>query len=280
MPNFAADADEPSGPLRLLVLGKSGAGKTGALASLLLAGYRVWLIACETGVPVLKNLIRDTPEYQKIDRSLLNYITITNSFAAVQGKTMPISQGWAKFHDTLARWEAPPKIPADPYWLYTLTDKDVVVIDTNTGLSDLAKDHYLASNGRGGGDLLWKDFAALKSLLDPVFRNLTCSKVKAHVIVNCHIQDVKVDPNDEKSATIGYPTATSKALAVEMGRHFNNTLLLEETPSALGPVRKFRTDGGGQVKTKTEAPGAVKKEYPINTGLADYFKHVLEGNRK
>ena len=54
--------DDTAAPAKILLIGKSGAGKTGALASLVAAGYNLRIIDTDKGVRPLRSLLTD-PHY-------------------------------------------------------------------------------------------------------------------------------------------------------------------------------------------------------------------------
>jgi hypothetical protein len=113
--------------------------------------------------------------------------------------------------------------------------------------------------------------------------------MKAHLIVNCHVQDYRDGGetiDNPKGADqpklqiggkdVGFPKTTGKNLSRTIARHFNNILTLTEERSLEGPKRFFMTQSDGVIRVKNSAPFAVKKRYPIKTGLADFFQDILK----
>src|ERR1700757_5239481 len=88
---------------KLIVLGHSGSGKTGALASLAAVGYKLYILDLESGSDILPTLVRD--KYKNIDPKNIDIIRITNTFKAFGDKLIPDTGGWQKVAEALAYWE-------------------------------------------------------------------------------------------------------------------------------------------------------------------------------
>ncbi len=74
--------DHPSiSTVKLLNLGNSKTGKTGALCSLVEAGYRLWLLDYDNGIDIIQNIFQDKPDLRKRVR----YRTLTDSIISVNG---------------------------------------------------------------------------------------------------------------------------------------------------------------------------------------------------
>jgi len=72
----------------------------------------------------------------------------------------------------------------------------------------------------------------------------------------------------------GYLNTLGKALPPKVGRYFNSTLMVQSSGSGENVKRRIWTATRGAVELKNTAPGRVKGEYPLETGLADYFRDV------
>jgi len=94
--------------------------------------------------------------------------------------------------------------------------------------------------------------------------------IPCNVIVNCHIALV----DDEEGTSRGYPASVGNKLGPKIGGYFNTILRAK----AKGKQRLIYTQDGGLIELKTSAPGAVAPTYPIETGLASYFKAVRNPN--
>jgi hypothetical protein len=72
----------------------------------------------------------------------------------------------------------------------------------------------------------------------------------------------------------GYPASLGKALSPKIGRYFNSCLQAKTIGSGSSARRVLSTVSTPLIELKTSAPLSVKAEYPLATGLADYFKDV------
>ena len=54
--------DQIIAPVKIMLIGENGSGKTGSLASLVCAGYKLRIIDTDKGVKILKSLLLD-PHY-------------------------------------------------------------------------------------------------------------------------------------------------------------------------------------------------------------------------
>src|SRR3990167_5326691 len=92
-------ANHPSAlKTNLLFLGDSGMGKTGALASLAIAGYNLRIMDYDNGVDILANILKPgiqpymlTPEQSLTAISRVDYITLTDKFKTLGGRMFPES---------------------------------------------------------------------------------------------------------------------------------------------------------------------------------------------
>ena len=77
-----------SSTTKLLFVGDSGAGKTGALASLADAGYKIRILDLDNGVDVLRDLLT-SGKYSKSAIENVDYVTITETMKNQGGKLIP-----------------------------------------------------------------------------------------------------------------------------------------------------------------------------------------------
>jgi len=277
--------------VKLMVLGVSGAGKTGAVVSLAAAGYRVYIFDFEDGAPIIKNIVRD--KYPKLTISDndnpeiadINILKLSNDFVSVGFEPRREKNGWEKHKQALANWKKKRAV-GDPYWLYTLGPKDVIVYDTASGWCDLVYDYVLNLNSRT--DPIQKDYKQMQDQMDFYCRLLASDSCKANWIMNAHIANFREGGTSEDKrdaqgnvqriqiggVDVGFPKTTGQTLSKSIGRHFNDTLFLTMEPGMKGDKHIFTTQPDGIVRVKTSSPFSVKKSYPIETGLADYFKDV------
>jgi hypothetical protein len=96
--------------------------------------------------------------------------------------------------------------------------------------------------------------------------NLTSEAFRTNVIVITHINYVD---NEDGTGRKGYPNAIGKALSPIIGAYFNSIALCTTKP---GGKRVIQTSSTAMIDLKNPAPFAMLPEYPISTGLADFFE--------
>src|ERR1700761_7820035 len=107
-------------------------------------------------------------------------------------------------------------------------------------------------------------------MIEALLQMLYDENIKCNVIVISHITYI----GDDNGPQRGYPAAPGKALSPKIGRYFNSMLMLRSSGSGSNVQRKLLTNSTVMVELKNSAPTKVKAEYPIASGLADYFHDV------
>ena len=258
---------------KLLCLGDSGSGKTGALASLVAANYKLRCIDMDNGLETLKQyILKECPE--KIKN--VEFRTLRDKRKA--SPSGPIIDGPPKaFVEAirmLDRWryvdeggnEIDLGIPAQ--W----GPDCILIIDSLTFLSDAAFDFRepLTPKSKTSGQFdvraVYKD---AQDAIEGVLALLTSEEFRTNVIVIAHVRYVD-NPDGSKK---GYPTAVGSALSPQIPRYFNTVALFQ---TKAGGKRTLHTAATAMIDLKNPKPFEMAKEYPIETGLADLFKVLRE----
>lgn len=279
---------------KALFLGDSGAGKTGALASLAGAGYNIRALDMDSGLDVLTNILKDpSSKYGPDALARVEYVTITDAMKNVNNRLVPRkAEAWQRAIGLLNDWKYEYTVDeqgrAEVLWgvaeraaatsagrpihkvdLGPITKwgpQDILVIDSLTMLSNAALNFILAMNARLGQQPHQSDWYNGQQLIEGLLQMLYDEGVRCNVIVISHISYI----GEEGGPTHGYPSTLGKALPPKVGRYFNTTLMAKSS----GKVRKIHTSTVGLVELKNTAPTKVQADYPLETGLADYFKAV------
>lgn len=280
---------QSQGVTKLLFLGDSGAGKTGALAALAGAGYRLLIADFDNGLDVLHNILLDPKSpYSKSAADNVRYATLEDERKVVGGKiVITKAVAWQKLTLMMQRWTDSGELLGG---IEDWGPQDVFVLDSFTAANDAAFNFVLAMNGRLGQRPWDSDYGEGQRLVRELLMLLTSPFVKCNVILNCHIKYIGGDmeapaSGDRKPSRVpssiplgsmqrGYPNALGKALSPEIGRYFNNALLARSVGQGTAIKRKILTNTSGVVDLKNSAPLRVAAEYPLETGLADYFAAV------
>lgn len=266
------DDNKTANAVHALNIGHNGSGKTGALISLAQAGYKIRVLDFDGGAEILKQLLTDKdgkklPGYENIDVE-----TYIDKYAPQQGtgamRPIPTCNAFEKAMTCLTNW---PGFGSPMTWG---TDT-VLVIDTLTSSGRAAMNHVAKMKGKLTSikkeDLHpsqpdWGDAMGLQENLMAMLSSLPC-----HVIVNSHVTFVT---RDGEMADEGFPSALGSKLPPKIGGYFNSILYTTKEGMGQNKKRVIQTKSSSLVQTKTSAPGKVKDSYPLETGLADYFRDL------
>lgn len=249
----------------ILAIGNNGSGKTGALVSLAKAGYNVRVLDYDRGTEILAQLLANDPA--AMDR--VDVETFVDKYAAQVGtgtlKATQASNAFEMSMKCLANW---PGHGSPATW----GPETVLVIDSLTFQGKAAMNHVFKIKNKltsldpkdvHPSQPDWGDAMGLQENLMAMLMGLKC-----HVIVNAHVTFVT---NEGELQAQGFPSALGSKLPPKIGSYFNTQLFFTKAGVGSNKRRIISTKSTGLVETKTPAPGKVKDEYPIETGLAQYF---------
>lgn len=260
---------------KLLIEGDSGSGKSGSLASLVKAGYKLRILDWDNGLEPLKQFIlRDSPD--KIDN--VEFVTLRDvRKATAEGPIVTAPKAFIKGIKLLDRWkytnedgtETDLGVPAE--W----GPDCILVIDSLTFMSDAAFDFRepLAPKSRDGKYDMRAVYGDAQGAIENVLALLTSESFRTNVIVISHIKYVD-NPDGTKK---GYPTAVGSALSPVIPRYFNSVALCQ---TSAGGTRTIQTQATAMIDLKNPKPFAMAKSYPIETGLADFFAVLREAPKE
>lgn len=253
-------------PVKMLFIGDSGTGKTGALASLVKAGYKLNILDFDNGLDILASILSEEPNAEEL-LSRVSYETCTDKFKAVGNELRPDGQpkAYSKAMKLLTNWKTDDEDlgPAS-----TWGDDTILVLDSLTLMSKSAFRYVDFVNN-------FKDprmtYGAAMSLIENTLGMLYSDDIKCHVIITSHISYIETEAGTNK----GYPSSIGKALSPNIPRYFNTVLQAKVIGAGASAKRKIRTmpDGSIDLKTST-APSKLPVELDLATGLADFFKAV------
>lgn len=275
-----------SHPVKMLCIGDSGGGKTGALASLVKAGYRLRVLDCDNGLEILAQVLsREAPEkltgLHSSGEPWVHAIQCFEPMKAIAGKALvERAAAFAKAMNALTRWkEDDIDLGSPSSW-----GPDVVlVIDSLTFLSRYAMNVVLELNRRLNAHPWQSDWGQAQKLIEDLLGLLYSQGFNTNVIVNCHITYIgrETESLNDKGEVVtreedvkAYPMSLGRALSPKIGAYFNHALMAASEGSGPATKRKLYTNTQGLVQLKTPAPGAVKYSYPIESGLAEYFETI------
>lgn len=252
---------------KLLIEGDSGSGKTGALASLVGAGYKLRILDMDNGLDVLKSYV----EHQ-FHNSIGNV-----EFRTLRDKRKATAEGPVIDGQPKAFINA---IKMLDNWKYDDVDLGkpsewgsdcILVVDSLTMLSDAAFDFRepLTTRGKSGDYDKRATYFDAQGAIENVLALLTSESFRTNVIVISHIKYIDMPDGTKK----GYPTSVGSALSPRIPTYFNSVALCETKP---GGKRTLQTIANAMIDLKNPKPFAMAKSYPIETGLADFFAVLRE----
>lgn len=251
---------------KMLLMGDSKSGKTGALASLVCAGFNLRILDLDNGLDPLKTFVeRDCP--QRL--SSVEYRTLRDKRKSSPAGAI-IDGAPRAFVDALKmldRWkydDVDLGVPAE--W----GPDCILVVDSLTFLSDAAYDFRepLTPRGRDGKYDQRAVYKDAQDAIESVLALLTSENFRTNVIVISHVKYIE----RENGVTKGYPTSVGSALSPIIPRYFNTVVLFETS----GGKRTLKTEATPQIDLATPKPFEVARSYPIESGLASLFE-ILRG---
>ena len=248
--------------VKVLLMGDSGTGKTGALASLVKAGYHLHVLDYDNKIAggILPILVkRDCPDnFAHVDYEPLRDRLKASSLGPVlNGVPAAFTRGLA----LLDKW-SDGSIPSE--W----GDKHILVLDSLTFLGDAAFNWARAMNPGSKEQRQW--YYSAQRVVEPMIAQITSDSFKTNVVVIAH-----VDWQSRPDGTMkGFPASIGSALNSTIPAYFENMVL---THIANGK-RIIQTTPTALVDLKNPASWRLAPTLPVETGLADFFA-TLKGER-
>lgn len=261
-----------------LVLGNPGAGKTGALASLVKAGYKLRIYDFDNLMGSLISYVRkDCPE--KLSDGSVMVQTFTDKLkgsetpAMMQGKNLYVPQpidGIPKAYPNALKqfnhWKNESEDLGIPS---TWGDNHVVVVDSLTTASRAAY-RYCDFMNPGAGDKR-AIFYGAQQLIINLLTLLASESFDTNVLVIAHVDYEK----DQFEMLRGFPKSIGSAIRTDIAALFNCVLLFENQGQGASAKKVMRTNSTGIIDLKNPVSFKLADSLPIETGLAEFFKAVL-----
>jgi hypothetical protein len=255
------DQHESATVVKALCVGDSGAGKTGALASLVDAGYNLRILDFDGGLSVLRGFVKRKENLRNVQ-----YITLRDKFA-LMGAKMGIKKadafqrGMSALDEGGAKHWGESGADVPPIWNWT--PADILVLDTLATAGKSSLSMVLQANGQIMKAPEIQHYGTAMDNIEKLLDYLTSDAIGCHVIVNTH-----VSPPAEGSLKL-YPEALGTKLGPKVAKPFDNMVSI----SVQGKNRLFKTKVDGLMALKTAKP--LNDTYPIETGWSDIFKALL-----
>lgn len=237
---MAKFSDHPTiNRLKLLLVGDPGAGKTGSLAMLANAGYKVRIIDIDNNLAIMKNYLTDVGEAN------VDYVSLPAKDATSWNKAIALFDKWDDGSD--------PK---------TWDSSHVLVVDSATFLNELLFNSLAAKKNINVEDA---DGSALRGVyqsqikyFETLVAKLCSDKYKCHLILTAHLRWIGGEDKPLKC----YPSFLGAKLPDTVSRYMNNVWLAEKK----GKVPQFQTQATPVMTLKCSAPALVLPQEEFDLG--------------
>lgn len=245
--------------IKLLIVGDSGTGKTGAVFPLIEDGYDTVFLDYDNKIAsgILPILIKSKcpDRLGSVDvEALRDPLKASALGPIVDG--MPTA--FVKGMELLDKW-SDGTIPKK--WGQTNPNK-LLVIDSLTFLSDSAFNWAKGMNPSAKDPRQW--FYTAQQAVEGVISLVTSAKFECNVIVIAHVDWV----NRPDGTMKGYPTTIGKALGPTIPAYFENMALCQ----TVAGKRTIQTAPTALIDLKNPAAFKMVPTLPQDTGLRDFFK--------
>jgi hypothetical protein len=273
-------------PVRLLIPGYPGAGKTSALAPLVDMGYKLRVLDYDNNNrPLLA--FSDPSKLHNVDIAVLE----DKMRRAADGTLVPngVPTGYTEGMDLLDHWKYTDEegtevdLGRSAEWGHD----HIVVLDTITSQGRCAMSKALSMNNRTVSNRRSQEWGLAQQLQLEFLRKLTSKKNKFHVIVMSHIKavgppetnkdddDVMLKLKKQQANLIPtrlWPSAIGNALPPEIPGLFDTILVAERRIDAKGNVSRVLTlDVGPEIDVKVAARD-FPSTLPLESGLRKLFE--------
>jgi hypothetical protein len=257
-----ANTIEERKTVRALVVGYSGAGKTGSLFSLLEAGYTIRMMDMDNNSDSLIELCK---KHNPALLEKLDIMSFRDKFRSSQAFGVEVAgqpKAFVNMLGALNKWDDG-SVPAE--W----GPDTILVLDTLTsaGRSALHWAKGMNSDAKDGRQWYAAGGEALKSLLEM----LTSPGMKCHILVLSHVDLVEMP---DKSIQ-GFASSIGKALGPQIPKVFPTMIAVEKKGSGDRVKRQITTSPTAVLDLKNPKAFDMLPSYPIETGMADVFKVLL-----
>lgn len=268
-----------AGPIKMLCAGDSGNGKTGALASLVAAGYKLYIADYDGGLEILRNILLARARAEKkpdtFYLSRVDFETCKDPYEIQGAHAVPkASVAWTKgikyMHACLNKG---------------LGLDDILVMDSLSFAARTAMIYQLHLNNRLKSPPWQNDWGDAQRLVERAVDMIT-GNTPCHFIATAHVAysggKEKVTVKDADGSTrvevidngpeVALPAMVGQAINGVIPRYFNHLLLFRQVGTGAATQRRIHTTTIEGMALKNTNPGVIKPDYPLATGLADYFR--------
>lgn len=279
-----------SSAIRVLNVGKPGAGKTGGLISILIDDPEARLFICnfdrgnigtlagvarhdpKTGAPRDPALVSRLLSRQIFYHNFQDKIDTVNGVVMVTGTPTAFSSVGKK----LKNWGPP--FP-EGKGIAEAGPKDWLILDSVSAMGEAALRYALSVSGRLNRRPEQSDWGDAINRLAMFLEMFNDPDLAFNVMAITHVRfvgDLEAGTDDKGRAKEldMVPNALGQKLPQEIGRYFNNIIETRVVGEGPGARRVIYTRNPGGLVLRSSAPGAVKPEYDLYDGMAKWVRDV------
>lgn len=247
--------------VKMMLVGSSGSGKTGALVSLLRAGYRIRMLDFDQG---FESLIAQA-EAESVPLDNFDFMTFRDKMKATTSGIVPDGppRAFSSAMKALDKWE-------DGSTPSTWGDETFLVLDSLTNAGRAALQWAKAMDPTNRDPRRW--YMTAQGLIEDLVSNLTGEEFSTNLLILTHIE---ITENKDGSIK-HYASSIGKALGPKLPRFLNSMMLLESKVRGGKAERTLHTVPTAMLDLKVPGAQRFEKSYPISSGLADVVK-ILRG---
>lgn len=252
---------------KLLLVGDAKSGKTGSLVSLVKAGYKLRILDFDNLLDVLKYMIiKECPE--KIDNVEFRTLRDKRKTTAAGPVLDGAPKAFIEAGKMLDRW----KYKDDEGNEIDLGNPGewgpdcILVIDSLSRLCDAAYDFRdtLTPVGKGGEKDGRATYGDAQDAVEATLAHITSKSFATNVIVIAHVSYQK----QSDGTTKGFPQGVGQKLSPKIPQYFASVVLYTNKNGK----RTIQTNSTPLIDLANPKPFEMAKEYPIETGLAQFFE--------
>lgn len=258
---------------KVLVVGESGTGKTGALAGLVNAGYNLRILDFDRGAADVLLTYCDKDKIKNVD-----LVVLTDKLKTLGPNLVPdgVPKAFSNALKLLTDWKysvvdgkldlstKEPEIDFGP--LETWTNKDVLVIDSLTFMGQAAMTYCLHLKGRSGQQPWLEDWGNAVRMLENMLALIYSDSIRCNVVVNTHIRLLE----SETAPTKGFPSALGEKLPQKVGSYFNTMLLAKTKGTGTSSKRIIMTRSQPQIELKLPL-----KDFPAELDIEEALPRIF-----
>lgn len=245
MAQLGANVDRK--PVKMLVLGNSGAGKTGLLASLA-RDYTLFIADFDNGTDILLDKTVVPVEL----RPRVHIETFYDKNRLLDGKFLPEATGMKNFVAAMNDWKEDGKSLGG---IYSWGPDVVFVVDSLTFLGNACMNYVLALDGKAGKKPEIQHFGSAVDMQENVIETLYNPAVQCNVVVTSHLVP---QADDMQGGLVKHmPSALGKKLPPKIPRYFNNVVLVEKRGTGAQSKRVLHTASTALADLKVAKPSEV-----------------------